>query len=63
MTGDVDFAGGGVEATVSPKVRGIAEEDAANGAGMEFVGSGCGGVWVTGTPENAEMVIGGVAEI
>jgi hypothetical protein len=58
MTRDDDAVGGEVQTLIPLVVRGVAEEEAANGARRKFVRGSSGSVRVAGIAEHAQVVVG-----
>jgi hypothetical protein len=58
VTRDDDAVRGEVHTSIPLVVRGVAEEEAANGARRKLVRGGRGSVRVAGTAEHTEVVIG-----
>ena len=57
MSGDQDAARGEVKASVPLVIRGVTKEHTPSRVGHQLVRSGGGGVRVTCTPEDKEVVI------
>jgi hypothetical protein len=59
VLGDDDIVGGEIKTLVTFVVSGVSEENTSGGSGCQFVSGFDGEIWIAGTTEHAQVLIGG----